>query len=60
MILAIAGTCILLGLVTFLEWKGKRRPVWHWVALAISVFALIAIVMFWVGEYRFENQRFPR
>jgi heme/copper-type cytochrome/quinol oxidase subunit 4 len=59
MILAIAGTCVLLGLITFLEWKGKRRPLWHWIALVIAVLALIALVTLWVGEYRFENQRSP-
>jgi hypothetical protein len=60
MILAIVGTCVLLGLLTFLEWKGKRRPLWHWIALAISMFAVIALVTLWIGESRLENQQFPR
>ena len=60
MILAIVGTCLLLLLVVFLESKGKRRPLWHWVALAIAACFLIILVTLWVGEYRFENQRFPR
>jgi hypothetical protein len=59
MVLAIVGSCVLLGTVAFLEWK-KQRPLWHWVFLAISMSALVALLVLWVGEYRFENQQLLR
>jgi predicted PurR-regulated permease PerM len=55
MILAIVGTFALLGLVAFLEWKGNRRPVWHWVALVIAMVLLIGFIALSVGEYLFEK-----
>ena len=60
MALAFAGTCILLGAIAFYEWKGKRRPLSHWLVLSVSVVAIIAILLLWVGEYRIENQHLPR
>jgi hypothetical protein len=40
--------------------RGPLQTLWHRGALAISVFALIALLTLWVGEYRFESQRLPR
>ena len=59
MVLAIVGALILLGAVRFLESNGKRRPLWHWIVLAISILAVTTLVILWVGEYRFENRQPP-
>lgn len=60
MVLSIFGSLILLGAVGFLEWKqnGEQRPLWHWIALAISILVVAALIVLWVGEYRLEKASF--
>jgi 4-amino-4-deoxy-L-arabinose transferase-like glycosyltransferase len=55
------GGFILLGAVAFLEWRrnGKQRHLWRWIALAISILAVTALIAIWAGEYRFENGQRP-
>jgi hypothetical protein len=55
MVLAIVGTAVLLGGLAFLEWKGGRRPAWHWAVMAISVLAVSLLVLIWIGMYRYER-----
>jgi hypothetical protein len=43
-----------------MERKTVVRVAWHWAVAAISVLAIIALLLLLVGEYRFENQHLPR
>ncbi len=57
MVLSIFGSLILLGAIGFLEWRrnGEQMHLWHWIALAISILVVAALILLWAGEYRFEN-----
>jgi heme/copper-type cytochrome/quinol oxidase subunit 2 len=58
MVIAIFAALIVIGLDIFLRRRrrGDQAPVWYLIALSIIVLAIAAIVVLWVGEYRFEHR----